>query len=520
MKEMRHTRQRRSQQPRHVHKPVREREIIKAAASIPNLPGSSEREANAVATRSIYQDVFDVAPVSFYTLDRAGRICAVNEQGAKLLGFDVAWLLGKSFVVFIARQHVRVFLNFLLKATHADASRTIDVDLYVSGRTVPVHVSLTSVQDGNFVLHRLTVMDMTDFRKTETLLQESLSNWDSLIHNAPDTIMIVEPRGIIYFVNKPTWGYSVSALMGTNLLDHIPEAYHSKILRCLDQSFRFNRATSCEVAGGTGPRSRWFSFSFGSSHLEGVSYSNGLTTTTATTTTTVMIREISESKRIEETLRLSGQKLRDFATQLEAAREEERTRVAREIHDELGQSLTALKLDLSWLKSKTRGRAETRKRIKAMMAHIDQTIDCVRKIASELRPAILDDLGLIPAIEWQVSEFRKRTRVRTELVCEAEGLSLSMNDSVALFRVVQEALTNIMRHAKCTRVHIGVRLVGDALNISVEDNGRGITRTDDLKSLGIVGMRERISRLGGEFNIFSEPGKGTRLDIIIPTRND
>ena len=279
----------------------------------------------------------------------------------------------------------------------------------------------------------------------------------------------------------------------------------------------------CEVAGVNGDWNSWYNFSFGTPHASALPTPGGLTTTTTTTTTTtVMIREISEHKRTEATLRTSGEQLRDFAARLEAVREEERTRVAREIHDELGQALTALKLDLSWVRQKTRGASEVRERMQAMIAHVDDTIERVRRIASELRPSILDDLGLIPAIEWQVAQFRKRTGIRTQVSADADALTLPPEASAAVFRLVQEALTNIIRHANATKVLIKLNLIKDALRISIADNGQGMTRAQetDLKSLGIMGMKERIARLGGEFNIFSEPDKGTRLDIVIPAQHD
>jgi signal transduction histidine kinase len=160
--------------------------------------------------------------------------------------------------------------------------------------------------------------------------------------------------------------------------------------------------------------------------------------------------------------------------------------------------------------------------MKQMIVHVDETIVRVRRISSELRPAILDDLGLIPALEWQVAEFRKRTKIRIDFASNTEDIRLPMEGSAAVFRVVQEALTNVMRHAEATRVRIDLQLRGQALSITIRDNGRGMTRKPDtdMKSLGIVGMKERISRLGGRFTIFSEPGKGTRLDMIIPAQND
>jgi signal transduction histidine kinase len=236
---------------------------------------------------------------------------------------------------------------------------------------------------------------------------------------------------------------------------------------------------------------------------------------------TLMIHEISAHKQAEETLRNSGEQLRDVAARVESAREEERARVAREIHDELGQALTALKLDLSWVRSKTR-MPKMRKRMESMIGHVDETIECVRRIASELRPAVLDDLGLVAAIEWQVAQFRKRTNIRTRIVSNTDGMFVPPDASSTVFRVVQEALTNIIRHAKATTVRVTLNYKPYVLEISIVDNGIGFKRSPqrDLKSLGIIGMKERVSRLGGQFNIFSEPGKGTRLDIVIPTAND
>jgi signal transduction histidine kinase len=237
---------------------------------------------------------------------------------------------------------------------------------------------------------------------------------------------------------------------------------------------------------------------------------------------TVFIRDISDQKRSEETLRNSSAQLREFAARLEAVREEERTRVARELHDELGQVLTILKLDLSWVHGKIRSHRELRKKTSAMIDYVDATIERVRQISSELRPSILDDLGLSAAIEWQGAEFQKRTGIRIRVQSDADHVILPKDCQAATFRVVQEALTNVIRHAEARTVQVTLKSVKNELKISVADDGKGMTqeRLRDTKSLGIVGMKERIARLGGEFGIFSEPGKGTRLDIIIPAHND
>ena len=464
----------------------------------------------------------DPVPVGSYLLDRQGRIRDVNEKGAAILGFSMEWLLGRPFVVFVAPKHVREFLDSLTEARRQPVDRLLNLVLLESNRRHPAQVSIsTSLMDSQ-LMHRLTVVDMTDIRKTERQLQESLSNWDTLIHHAPETIMTIDHHGRITFVNKGIWGYSVEMLMETNLFDHVPEKEHPKILHCLSEAFRQSRASTCEISGIDDDWTVWYLFSFGGPHQLVINKRGVPVTTTTTTTTTLLIREISEHKRMEETLRVSGEHLRDFAARLEAVREEERTRVAREIHDDLGQALTALKLDLSWLQGKRVSPSMLKSKLTSIIGQVDETIDRVRRISSELRPPLLDNLGLIPAIDWHLSELRKHARIRARMTSNVEDLDLPMEVSVAVFRVAQEALTNVVRHAKASRVEVHIRFEQNELHVSVIDNGVGIGKNNksDLRSLGIVGMKERISRIGGAFSISSEPGKGTRLDLKVPVNHD
>jgi PAS domain S-box-containing protein len=458
-----------------------------------------------------YQNGYGLAPIGSLILDRQGRICELNDKAAQLLSFSPKWVVGKSFVVFVAKHDVTRFLAFLRSCTEGKW-KTMEFDLHIPDRTVPVQVAAAVWKEGADMVHRLSIIDLTDFRNT-------------VVYNAPDTIMTVDARGWICFVNRPSWGHSVNALIGTNLLNHVAKSNRPTVLRCLVQSFRFNKRSACELTGVCGDWNNWFSFSFGPPHPFAPvgphrSAKTARTTTTTTTTTTVTIREISNQKRTEEMLRTSSDQMRDFAARLESVREEERAQVAREIHDELGQALTGLKLDLSWLyKNSTNG---NRKKMKAMIAQVDETIDRVRTISWQLRPPILDDVGLIAAIDWQMRDFRKRTGIKTEVVSNVDELDLSAEASAAIFRVVQEALTNVTRHAKASRTRVTVDLTARSLRIAVEDNGQGMTQNQEaaLKSLGILGMKERIYRIGGALQIHSGPGKGTRLDILIPTHHD
>lgn len=215
----------------------------------------------------------------------------------------------------------------------------------------------------------------------------------------------------------------------------------------------------------------------------------------------------------------SRERLRDLAGHLQDGREKERAYVAREIHDEFGQALTALKMDLSWL-SKRLPADEPRlaKRAGAMSELIDSTIQTVRRVATELRPGLLDDLGLVAALEWQAEEFAERSGIDCELHVGEEEIVLHENLATALFRIFQETLTNVARHAEATEVHVELEDRPHELVLIVRDNGKGITadQVSSAKSLGLIGIRERAHFWGGDVVFHGIPGQGTTVTVRIP----
>ncbi len=225
----------------------------------------------------------------------------------------------------------------------------------------------------------------------------------------------------------------------------------------------------------------------------------------------------------EEELKLSQAQLRNLAAHLQSAREAERTHLAREIHDELGQYLTGLKIDVASLEELIKQRnPETEqallRKLQAMSQLLDTTVQSVRKIASELRPAVLDSLGLLAAIEWQAEEFQRRTGIRCECFLTAEAVQLDRDGATAVFRILQESLTNVMRHANATRVSITFEQEAGYYLMEIKDDGGGI-QADDLDksdSLGVLGMKERAHLFGGSVSIHGEPGKGTTVAVEIP----
>ena len=230
-------------------------------------------------------------------------------------------------------------------------------------------------------------------------------------------------------------------------------------------------------------------------------------------------RDVTDRILAVEQLEKSRAELRALAARLQTTREEERTRIAREIHDELGQALTGLKLDLAWLETKRpKGTTGPFRLIDTTLTdRIDQTMQIVRRIASELRPSVLDQLGLEAAIEWLVREAAQRTGI--EIALQAEEFP-KLPDEVAshAFRIIQEALTNVTRHSKATRVDVTVRRLKAVLILGVEDNGVGFEpgSMSGLQSLGLVGMRERALACGGTLMIRGRPAEGTAIIVTIP----
>ena len=231
-------------------------------------------------------------------------------------------------------------------------------------------------------------------------------------------------------------------------------------------------------------------------------------------------RDVTARRLAEDEIARSREELRALAARLESVREEERTRIAREIHDELGQSLTGLKLDIAWLRQRLREQTDLVDRVQSVVGRIDGTIDAVRRIATELRPSVLDHLGLVAAVEWQAREFEQLSGLVVALRLPPDNPAIQDVIATTVFRMLQETLTNVARHAEATRVEIGLEVDDAALTLRVEDNGRGITDAEvrDRHSLGLVGLRERAIACGGELTIEGRRGLGTIVTARLPLR--
>lgn len=268
----------------------------------------------------------------------------------------------------------------------------------------------------------------------------------------------------------------------------------------------------------------WWAFGIGSITLVvlGIAYIWNLVTNQRQSIASQQ-KQLKEIAEREAKLTASQQQLRNLTARLQSVREEERLNLAREVHDDLGQILTVIKIHLrdlaDGLKAGTRiGGHQMLNKLESLTSLVDGSINLVKEISSELRPIVLDNVGLREAIEWESHKLRDAGRIASSVEYGAEGISFDRDQQIGIFRIYQEALTNVLRHSGATQVHTTIRLDADGFRMNVQDNGKGISEANisEPKSLGLLGMKERALLLHGDLNISSLRGGGTLVSLFIP----
>lgn len=248
-----------------------------------------------------------------------------------------------------------------------------------------------------------------------------------------------------------------------------------------------------------------------------VELSFSTTTFRGETLFTAVFRDLTERRRAERELFESNRQLQELSASLQTVREEERVRIARELHDELGQLLTGIRMEVSWLGGRLQSEQQVLiSKVTSIKGQIDQTIASVRRISSELRPLVLDDLGFAAAAGWYVDQFSTRTGLKVALILSADDPEQGGEVATALFRVLQESLTNVARHASATEVEVRLSYLDEEWSLSIKDDGVGFMLNPGKRGgIGLIGMRERVQILGGRFSVTSVPGEGTLIKVII-----
>jgi PAS domain S-box-containing protein len=456
----------------------------------------------------------------------------VSKQAEKMLGYPVEqWLNEPSFWADHLHPDDRDWaINFCVRATNRKADHQFEYRMVASdGRLLWLRDIVTvHTMDDNSVRLRGVMVDITDYKQVEEERRKLLRELGERVKE------LTALHGATHILQQ-TKGISADALR--------------QVASLIPPAFQYPEVTSARICLGpteSGPR-----FNNSASVLRAdfttadkqcgcveVVYTDERPDETfgpflaeeraLIITLADMLRISYDRSYAEEQLRSTTQQLRALSARLQAAREEERTLIAREIHDELGSALTGLRWGLESLQqdlSKGANRSNEQQfsgKVEQMIKLTDDTVGTMRRISSDLRPSILDDFGLLAAIEWQAEQFEARTRIVCHVECSIENRRFTQGQSTALFRVFQEALTNILRHANAKVVRVTMSDEAGTFVLRIADDGKGISEaeTGGQGSLGILGMRERVHLIDGEIEITGVKGQGTEILVRIPLPRD
>lgn len=461
----------------------------------------------------MFRDVIEFAPDAFILTDLQGRIVQINARTEELFGYARQELTGQPVEVLLPAQLHEVHVKHRSDYGQDTRPRVMGTALLCQrkdGSTFPGDINLSPLKTNRGRLFMAVVRDVTVRQRQEDELREAARYARSLIDAVLDPLVMINTEGVVTDVNtaaEQITGLSREQLIGSDAASKFtePQRLYDGFAQVVAEGKVIEypmaiRHTSGRVIPVMCNASLYRD---GHGHVVGAFAS---------------ARDVTESLRIQQEITASRQRLRELAVQTEAARENERKHIAREVHDELGQVLTALRMDLSFLGKQNFADAEALKqKADTMKALVDRAIQGVRNVASSLRPAAMD-MGLVSAIEWVCGEFATRTGMACELHAAQDQVDLDEARGVVLFRILQESLTNITRYAQASRVDVSLGLRDGQLWLEVRDNGQGfdLTAARQKKSYGLLGMQERAIALGGQVEIDSAPGQGTRISVTIP----
>lgn len=464
-------------------------------------------EIQAAPTEKLLMGLLNSLTIGIYIV-QDGKFILINRRFQEISGYSEKELLGTDFMRLVHPKDREIVRENAVKMLRGQSSEPYEYRVFNKRRQLLWVSEMVSSIDFNGRRAVLcNFMDITDRKRAEEALRHSEENFKSLIENALDLIIIVDTDGTISYASP-----AIERLLGFR-----PEEYTGRDFR--DTVHLDDAPKVMKVTRGSNPstdiRVRHKDGSW--RYFEGIvkkRLSNGRVAGVV-----INARDITERKRADEELRTSRQQLRDLSAHLQATREQERKQIARDLHDELGQGLTALKMELSWLAKKLPGNQRLlQEKVNSLSKVVDNTVHAVQRISTELRPGILDDLGLVDAFEWQAKEFQNRTGIKCEVTLNRKDFVLDQDRSIAIFRIFQETLTNVARHASAARVQVFLVERNGRLILKMKDDGRGITHKQiaDPKSLGLIGIRERAFSLGGQAKISGIPNKGTTVTVTIP----
>ena len=485
---------------------------------------SANREVRRLEAR--VSDIVESAMDPIITVDDTQHIVLFNAAAEKVFAWPRSGVLGQPLDKLIPersreahRAHIEGF-GASGATSRRMGNRTVLLALRADGTEFPIEASISQHTEDNRTLFTVILRDITERVRAEDLLARSETRLRGILDSAMDAIVTIDANQQIVLFNdaaEAMFGCPREEAIGALLECFIPErsreAHADHVRRFGETGTVSRRMGAMRIVTGRRRNGEEFPIDASISQVSEL----------GTKFYTVILRDVTARMQAEAALARSQEELQELAAAADVAREQEKNRIARELHDELGQALTMLQMDVAWCRAKLPADADAyAQRLDRMSALLGSTIAATRRIASDLRPLLLDDLGLLPAIEWLVENFTQRTGVPCELAVSNPGMQLPGAHSTAVFRIVQEALTNIAKHAEARRVEVAIEQRPTEIMVSIHDDGRGFSAQAPRKagSFGLVGLRERAYLVGGEATVTSVPGKGTSIDVRLPLPHD
>ncbi|MEI9944298.1 MAG: PAS domain S-box protein [Chitinophagaceae bacterium] len=455
------------------------------------------------------KEIFERVTDGFIALDKNFNYTYANKRISQLTHRDPVALIGKNiwneFPEAMGSSTYHAFNKAMKEQQYVCNTDYFEpLDLWQENHIYPSPEGLS-----------VFIRDISKQKKNEMLLERSEKRFRAIIEQFPYPVVTYERNGDFTTVNKAwetMWQYKREdvkeynirkdpQMIASGLSDYIEKAFNGEV--AISPAYLYDP----KVIGHQAEK-KWMVMTLYPLKSESGELLEVI----------LVLQDVTENKNAEEKLKESYEAVRQLTGHLQNVREEERRHIAREIHDELGQLLTVLKMDVSWLDKKIGTVSEAvKEKLSDLLGLIDKTVRTVRKISSELRPTLLDDLGLVAAMEWHLEEFEKRSGIKKQLDLPEAELSIPDSLKIGLFRILQESLTNVARHSGADKVTVNLEQENAQIVLKIEDNGKGFDKNDTPShTLGVLGMKERTSMMGGKYHIISIPGKGTTVEVIIP----
>ena len=466
--------------------------------------------------------IVESAMDAIISVDDQQRIVLFNAAAENAFKWPRAAVIGQKLEILLPKRyrvahdaHVSRFGRTAVTSRDM-GNQTVLYGLRADGEEFPIEASISQHEEGGHKFFTVILRDVTERLRSELMLGRSEARLRGILESAMDAIITIDERQHIVLFNRAAeevFGCPRDQAIGAPLAWFIPErfrqAHGAMVKRFGETGTSSRRMGTLRIVVGLRRNGEEFPIdaSISQTEEEGQKFY------------TVILRDVTERTRAEQALKHSREEIRKLALAATNVRERERSRIARELHDELGQALTALKIDVGWLREKLGAISDpVARKLTSMQVLLDGTVASARRISADLRPLMLDDLGLTAACDWLVQNFRQRTGAQCELVMGHGNLDLPDPYATAIFRILQESLTNIAKHAEADRVEVTLEHENGEVTLTVRDNGRGFATDAPRKqgSYGLLGLRERAYLLGGEVHIESGAGQGTVIEMHLP----